>query len=75
MSNFYVEAQYSGSMPKFNVLEKITQAQCLGSILRLNVQAQYSGSISKYFCAEKIVQAQCSSTMFRLSEPYLSGIL
>ena len=59
----------------FNVLEKIAQAQCICSILRLNVQAQYSGSISKFFCAEKIVQAQCSSTMFRLSEPYLSGIL
>ena len=75
MSNFYVQAQNSGSMPKFYVLEKIAQVQCLGSILRLNVQAQYSGSISKFFGAKKIAQAQCSSSMFRLNAPYLSGIL
>ena len=73
MSNFYVQAQNSGSM--LYVLEKIAQAQCLGSILRLNVQAQYSGSISKLFCAKKIVHAQCSRSMFRLYVPYLSGIL
>ena len=75
MSNFYVQAQNSGSMPEFYVLEKIAQVQCLGSIHRLNVQAQYSGSISKLFCAKKIVQAQCSRSMFRLNVPYLSGIL
>ena len=57
------------------MLEKIAQAQCLGSILRLNVQAQYSGSMSKFFCAKKIAQAQCSSSMFKLNVPYLSGIL
>ena len=62
-------------MPKFYVLEKIAQSQCLGSILELNVQAQYSGSISKVFCAKKIAQAQCSSSMFRLNVPDLSGIL
>ena len=75
MSNFYVQAQSSGSMPKFYVLEKIAQVQCLGSILRLNVQAEYSGSISKFFGAKKIAQAQCSRSMFRLNVPYLSGIL
>ena len=52
---------------EFYVLEKIAQAQCLGSILRLNVQAQYSGSMSKFFCAKKMlrlnVQAQCLSLM------------
>ena len=57
------------------MLEKIAQAQCLGSILRLNVQAQYSGSMSKFFCAKKIAQAQCSSSMFKLIAPDLSGIL
>ena len=62
-------------MPKFYVLEKIAQVQCLGSILRLNVQAEYSGSISKFFGAKKIAQAQCSSSMFRLNAPDLSGIL
>ena len=36
MSNFHVKTQNSGSMPKFYVLEKIAQVQCLGSILRLN---------------------------------------
>ena len=75
MSNFHVKTQNSGSMPKFYVLEKIAQVQCLGSILRLNVQAQYSGSISKFFGAKKIVEAQCSSSMFRLNAPDLSGIL
>ena len=75
MSNFYVQAQNSGSMPEFYVLEKIAQVQCLGSILRLNVQAQYSGSISKFFGAKKIVEAQCSSSTFRLNAPDLSGIL
>ena len=75
MSNFYVQAQNSGSTPKFSVLEKISQDQCLGSILRLNVQAQYSGSMFKFFCAKKIAQAQCSSSMFRLKPPGLSGIL
>ena len=60
---------------EFYVLKKIAQAQCLGSILRLNVQAQYSGSISKFFCAKNISQAQCSSSMFRLNAPDLSGIL
>ena len=52
---------------EFYVLKKIAQAQCLGSILRLNVQAQYSGSMSKFFCAKKMlrlnVQAQCLSLM------------
>ena len=57
------------------MLKKIAQAQCLGSILRLNVQAQYSGSISKPFVPKKINQAQCSSSMFRLNVPDLSGIL
>ena len=57
------------------MLEKIAPAQCLGSILRLNVQAQYSGTMSKFFCAKKIAQAQCSSSMLRLNVPYLSGIL
>ena len=75
MSNFYVQAQNSGSMPKFYVLEKIAQVQGLGSILRLNVQAEYSGSMYKFFGAKKIAQAQCSSSMFRLNVPYLSGIL
>ena len=56
------------------VLEKIAQAQCLGSILRLNVQAQYSGSMSNFFVL-KIAQAQCSSSIFKLNEPDLSGIL
>ena len=71
MSNFYVQAQNSGSMPKFYVLEKIAQVQGLGSILRLNVQAQYLS----FFCSKKIAQAQCSSSMLRLNVPYLSGIL
>ena len=56
------------------MLEKIAQAQCLGSILRLNVQAQYSGSMSKFFVL-KNAQAQCSSSMFKLNAPDLSGIL
>ena len=37
----YVQARNSGSISKFYVLEKIAQAQCLGSIHRLNIQAQY----------------------------------
>ena len=75
MSNFHVKTQNSGSMPKFYVLEKIAQVQCLGSKLSLNVPAQYLGSISKFFCSKKIAQAQCSSSMLRLNVPYLSGIL
>ena len=71
MSNFYVQAQNSGSMPKFYVLEKNAQVQCLGSILRLNVQAQYLS----FFSSKQIAQAQCSSSMLRLNVPYLSGIL
>ena len=60
MSNFYVQAQNSGSMPEFYVLEKIAQ-----------VQAQYLS----FFVLKKIAQAQCSRSMFRLNVPYLSGIL
>ena len=45
MSTFYVQAQNSGSMPKFYVLEKIAQigvyAQYSGSMFRLNTKAQY----------------------------------
>ena len=67
MSNFYVQAQNSGSMPEFYVLEKIAQVQCLGSVHRLNVQAQYSGSISKFFVLKRLlrlnVQAQCLGSM------------
>ena len=37
----YVQAHNSGSISMFYVLEKIAQAQCLGSIHRLNNQAQY----------------------------------
>ena len=52
---------------EFYVLEKIAQAQCLGSILRLNVQAQNSGSTSKFFVLKKLlrlnVQAQCLGLM------------
>ena len=50
---FYVQIQNSGTIPQFYVLKKIAQAQCLGSILRLNVQAQYSDSISKPFVPKK----------------------
>ena len=54
-------------MPMFYVLEKIAQAKCLGSILRLYTQAQYLGSISKFFCAKKLlrlnVQDQCLGLM------------
>ena len=60
---------------EFYVLEKVAQAQCLGSILRLNVQAQYSGSMSMFFVLKK-----CSGSMFKLNvwafnAPDLSGIL
>ena len=63
MSNFYVQAQNSDSMPKFYGLEKIAQVQGLGSILRLNVQAQYLS----FFVLKKLlrlnVQPQCLGLM------------
>ena len=52
-------------MPKFYVLEKIAQVQCLGSILSLNVPAQYLGSV--FFVLKKLlrlnVKAQCLGLM------------
>ena len=66
-----VQAHNAGAIAKLYVLEKIAQAQCLGSIHRLNIQAQYL----IFLVLEKIAQAQCSSSFFRLNAPDLSGIL